>query len=220
MRVLVVEDEEFFADAIATGLRRDGLAVDVALDGEAAMRRIEVNSYDVVVLDRDLPLRHGDEVCRSLVRDAPETRVLMLTAAASVDDRVEGLRIGADDYLVKPFAFRELLARVRSLARRGGVRAPEVLEFQELRLLPARREAFRAGRRLDLSRNEFAVLDVLMRADGDVVSAEELLERVWDERTDPFTNTVRMTIMRLRRKIGEPSYVATVPGCGYRLERT
>lgn len=217
MRVLVVEDEELLAEAIATGLRREGLAVDVALDGELAVERIGLNRYDVVVLDRDLPGRHGDDVCRYAVQERPETRVLMLTAAASVDDRVEGLGIGADDYLIKPFAFRELVARVRTLGRRAGDRSGPVLAFADLRLDPMRKEAARAGRPLDLSRNEFAVLEVLMRAEGAAISAEELLERVWDERVDPFTNTVRVTVMRLRKKMGEPTAIATVAGVGYRL---
>lgn len=219
MRVLVVEDEQLLAEAIAEGLRREGMAVDVALDGDVATERIGLYRYDVVVLDRDLPGRRGDEVCQDLVRDASRTRVLMLTAAASVDDKVAGLVLGADDYLVKPFAFRELAARVRTLARRTEGRVALVLELGDLRLDPMRRQAWRAGRLLDLTRNEFSVLEILMRADGTVVSTEELLERVWDERVDPFTNTVRMTIMRLRRKLGEPSPVMTIPGTGYRLEQ-
>ena len=218
MRVLVVEDEEFLADAVAAGLRREGMAVDVALDGEAAAERLAACRYDVVVLDRDLPRRSGDEVCRDVVRDAPATRVLMLTAASSVDERVDGLALGADDYLVKPFAFRELVARVRSLARRTGEAAAPLLELGDVRLDPLRRQAWRGGEELQLTRNEFAVLEILLEADGAVVSAEELLERVWDERIDPFTNTVRVTIMRLRRKMGDPSPIVTVPGVGYRLD--
>lgn len=218
MRVLVVEDEELLAETVARGLHREGMAVDVALDGNEATERLEANRYDVVVLDRDLPGRHGDEICADLVRNSPETRVLMLTAAASVDDRVAGLGLGADDYLVKPFAFRELVARLQSLSRRTGERQAPTLEFGDLRLDATRHEAYRAGRHLDLSRNECAMLEVLMRAAGAVVSAEELLDRVWDEQVDPFTNTVRVTIMRLRRKLGKPSPIATVPGVGYRLE--
>ena len=218
MRVLIVEDEEFLAEAVATGLRREGMAVDMALDGDAASERLLVCRYDVVVLDRDLPGRHGDEICRDVVQSAPATRILMLTAAASVDDRVAGLGLGADDYLVKPFAFRELVARIWTLGRRTGGHLPPLLERGELRLDPMGRQAWRAERCLDLSRQEFGVLEALLRAGGTPVSAEELLERAWDERADPFTNTVRVTIMRLRRKLGEPTPITTVPGVGYRLE--
>ncbi len=219
MRVLVVEDEELLAEAVATGLRREGMAVDIALDGEEASERLAALRYDVVVLDRDLPGRHGDLICQDVVRERPATRVLMLTAAAAVDDRVEGLSLGADDYLVKPFAFRELVARVWTLARRTGAGRRPMLECGDVRLDPLRRQAWRGGALLHLTRNEFAVLEILLRADGDVVSAEELLERVWDEHVDPFTNTVRVTVMRLRRKLGEPSPIATVTGVGYRFDR-
>jgi len=218
VRVLVVEDEELMAEAVATGLRREGMAVDVALDGGTAAEQLSLHAYDVVVLDRDLPGRHGDEICRDLVQQGSEARVLMLTAAGGVDDRVEGLALGADDYLGKPFAFRELVARVRALARRTGGRTPLRLERGEVSLDLGGRQAWRAGRRLDLSRIEFALLEVLLRAEGDVVSSEELLERVWDERVDPFTNAVRVGVMRLRRKLGEPTPIVTVAGVGYRLE--
>jgi len=218
VRVLVVEDEELMAEAVATGLRREGMVVDVALDGDAAADQLALHAYDVVVLDRDLPGRHGDDLCRDLSGAAAETRVLMLTAAGGVDDRVEGLALGADDYLGKPFAFRELVARVRALARRTGGRTPPVLQRGDISLELEGRRASRAGRPLNLSRIEFALLEALLRAGGGVVSAEDLLERVWDERVDPFTNAVRVSVMRLRRKLGEPTPIVTVPGVGYRLE--
>lgn len=217
MRVLVVEDERLLADAVATGLRREGMAVDVAYDGAAAGRRLAVNDYDVVVLDRDLPGVHGDDVCRHLVANQAETRVLMLTAAAEVSDLVDGLALGADDYLGKPFAFDELVARVRALARRSRQPVPPVLERVGLRLDPARQQVTRDGRPVLLGRKEFGVLEELMRADGAVVSAEQLLEKVWDENADPFTNVVRVTVMTLRKKLGDPPVVHTVVGAGYRL---
>ena len=220
MRILVVEDEELLAAAIARGLRREGLVVDVALDGDVATEQLAAHAYDVIVLDRDLPGRSGDDICRevSASRSGSEARVLMLTAATGVDDRVGGLALGADDYLGKPFAFRELVARVQALARRTGTRAPMRLERGDLAVDVAARRAWRAGRPLDLSRTEFRVLEALLRADGAVVSAEELLERVWDERVDPFTNAVRVCVMRLRRKLGDPAAIVTVAGSGYRLE--
>lgn len=217
MRVLVVEDEQLLADAVATGLRREAMAVDVVYDGEAALERIAVNDYDVVVLDRDLPIVHGDDVCRAVVETGIPMRVLMLTAAGDVSDRVEGLELGADDYLPKPFAFSELIARVRALGRRAVSPLPPVLERAGIRLDPNRREVLREGAPVHLSPKEFAVLDVLMRADGSVVSAEQLLEKAWDENTDPFTNVVRVTVMTLRRKLGEPPVILTVPGAGYRI---
>jgi DNA-binding response OmpR family regulator len=217
MRVLVVEDEQPLADAIATGLRREGMAIDVAYDGTSAGRRLLVNDYDVVVLDRDLPGVYGDDICRELVANQRPTRVLMLTAASDVGDRVEGLDIGADDYLGKPFAFTELVARVRALGRRSREAAPPVLERDGLRLDPARQQVTRDGRPVLLGRKEFAVLEELMRADGAVVSAEQLLQRVWDENADPFTNVVRVTVMNLRKKLGEPPIVRTVVGAGYRI---
>ena len=217
VRVLVVEDEELLAEAVARGLRREGMAVDVALDGASALEKLGVNAYDVVVLDRDLPNVHGDDVCRSVVSSGEGARVLMLTAAGTVDQRVDGLGLGADDYLGKPFAFEELVARVRALARRPSVRVAPVLVRGGLSLDGGRRLATRDGRVLDLTRKEFGVLEVLMRADGAVVSAEALLEQVWDEHADPFTNTVRVTIANLRRKLGSPPVVETVVGSGYRV---
>ena len=218
VRVLVVEDEELLADAIAEGLRREALAVDVVYDGDAALERLGVHDYDVVVLDRDLPVVHGDDVCRAVTESGTSARVLMLTAAAEVGDRVTGLSLGADDYLPKPFAFVELVARVRALGRRARPAAPPVLERAGLRLDPARREVYRDGRFVPLSRKEFAVLEELLRADGAVVSVEQLLEKAWDEHIDPFTNVVRVTVMTLRRKLGEPQVVQTVPGVGYQVE--
>lgn len=217
MRVLVVEDEQVLADAVATGLRRDSMAVDVVYDGDAALERIAVNDYDVVVLDRDLPLVHGDDVCRHIVNSGLSTRVLMLTAAGDVADRVEGLTMGADDYLAKPFAFPELIARIRALGRRAVPALPPILERAGIRVDPSRREVLRDGRQVPLSPKEFAVLEVLMRADGAAVSSEQLLEKAWDENADPFTNVVRVTVMTLRRKLGEPPVVLTVPGAGYRI---
>jgi DNA-binding response OmpR family regulator len=217
MRVLVVEDERLLADAVATGLRREAMAVDVVYDGAAAWERTSVNDYDVVVLDRDLPLMPGDEVCRRIVESGAPTRVLMLTAASDVKDRVSGLSLGADDYLGKPFAFAELVARVRALGRRAVAPVPPVLERAGLRLDPARREVFRDGRPVALTPKEFSVLEVLMRADGAAVTAERLLEKAWDENADPFTNVVRVTVMTLRRRLGDPPVVLTVPGAGYRV---
>ncbi|MCF2526378.1 response regulator transcription factor [Yinghuangia soli] len=217
MRVLVVEDEQLLADAVATGLRREAMAVDVVYDGEAALERVAVNDYDVVVLDRDLPLVHGDDVARAVIDTGLPTRILMLTAAGDVSDRVEGLELGADDYLPKPFAFSELTARVRALGRRAVTPLPPVLERAGIRLDPNRREVVRDGSAVHLSPKEFAVLEVLMRAEGSVVSAEQMLEKAWDENTDPFTNVVRVTVMTLRRKLGEPAVIMTVPGAGYRI---
>lgn len=217
MRVLVVEDEEVLADAIATGLRREAMAVDVAYDGAGALERTSVNEYDVVVLDRDLPVVHGDEVCAALSAEAGTTRVLMLTASAEVTDRVRGLSIGADDYLPKPFAFVELVARVRALGRRSTPSLPPVLERHGVRLDPGRREVYRDGRWVPVSRKEFGILEQLLAADGVVVSAEQLLEKVWDENTDPFTNVVRVTMMTLRRKLGTPGLIETVQGVGYKI---
>jgi DNA-binding response OmpR family regulator len=217
MRILVVEDEPLLADAVAQGLRHEAHAVDVAYDGAAALERVDVNDYDVVVLDRDLPRVHGDDVCRHLAKKGSETRILMLTAAAGVDDRVDGLSLGADDYLPKPFAFRELSARVTALGRRARPAAPPVLRRSGISLDPHRREVHRDGRYVPLSRKEFAVLAELLRADGTAVSAEALLEKAWDENADPFTHAVRMTILKLRRKLGEPPVVLTEPGVGYRI---
>ncbi|MEU8080500.1 response regulator transcription factor [Catellatospora citrea] len=217
MRILVVEDEPLVADAVARWLRGDAHAVDVVHDGGAALERIGVNDYDVVVLDRDLPVVHGDDVCRTLAAGAADARVLMLTAAAELDDRVAGLVLGADDYLPKPFAFAELSARVAALGRRTRPAVPPVLQRAGIRLDPHRREVFRDGRYVPLSRKEFAVLAELLRADGAAVSAERLLEKAWDEHTDPFTHAIRMTILKLRRKLGDPPVVQTEPGVGYRI---
>ena len=217
MRVLVVEDFEVLAAAIGTGLRREGLAVDVALDGDDALEHLAVTRYDVVVLDRDLPGTHGDEVCRMIVAGGTGSRVLMLTAAAAVRERVEGLGLGADDYLPKPFDFAELVARVRALGRRSVVAVPPVLESGGITLDPGRRIVFRDGRRLELSPKEFAVLECLLAAAGRVVSAEELLERAWDEAADPFTTAVKTTIKRLRARLGDPPVIHTVREGGYRI---
>jgi DNA-binding response OmpR family regulator len=217
MRVLVVEDERRLADAIARGLRREGMAVDLAGDGIDAVVKARVIRYDVLVLDRDLPELHGDEVCRVVRAERPETGIIMLTAAGELEDVVAGLSLGADDYLPKPFRFAELVARIRALSRRSTPSRPPVLRRADLELDPARRSVTRAGKPVDLSRKELAVLETLMLADGATVSSEELLERVWDEHTDPFTNVIRMTIMTLRRKLGEPTVVETVIGVGYRM---
>jgi two-component system, OmpR family, response regulator VanR len=217
MRVLIAEDEPRVGDAVARGLRREGMAVDLARDGATALRKALAAPYDVVVLDRDLPELHGDDVCRTLAGRRPDTKVLMLTAAAGVDDLVGGLALGADDYLAKPFRFAELVARTRALARRNGAPRPPVLTAGDVELDPARRTVARAGRPVDLAPKELAVLEVLMAAEGAVVGPDELLERAWDECTDPFTNTVRMTVMTLRRKLGDPPVVHTVRGAGYRV---
>jgi DNA-binding response OmpR family regulator len=217
MRVLVVEDHPRLATALAEGLRREGMAIDLAFDGTEALSRVAITRYDVVVLDRDLPGVHGDQVCRALVEQRSETRVLMLTAASTIRDRVDGLELGADDYLPKPFDFTELVARIRALARRAVAPVPPTLTHGDVSLDPARRSASRQGRRLDLSPKEFAVLECLLAADGRVVSAEELLERVWDEATNPFTSTVKTTMSRLRTKLGEPPVIHTVREGGYRM---
>jgi DNA-binding response OmpR family regulator len=215
--VLVVEDENVLADAIAEWLRRESFAVDVAYDGDAALERLGVNEYAVVVLDRDLPVVHGDDVCRAIVDAGGETRVLMLTASAAVRERVAGLALGADDYLTKPFALVELSARVHALTRRSRPAAPPTLRRAGIQLDPARHEVRRDDRHVALSRKEFAVLAELLRAEGAVVSAEDLLERAWDEHIDPFTNVVRVTVMKLRRKLGDPPVIETVPGAGYQI---
>jgi DNA-binding response OmpR family regulator len=217
MRVLVAEDEAMLAELVAEGLRAYAMAVDVALDGDAALERLTVNDYDVLVLDRDLPGTHGDEVCRELVRRGARTRVLMLTAYAAVGDLVDGLALGADDYLGKPFEYEELVARVQALGRRTPRALPPVLQVAGLVLDPPRRQASRDGRHLRLSPKEFTVLWELMAAQGAVVSAEELLERAWDENADMFTNAVRIAMSKLRAKLGDPSPIETVPGVGYRI---
>ncbi|MEU9606577.1 response regulator transcription factor [Streptomyces sp. NPDC048057] len=217
MRVLVVEDEEMLAAAIAEGLRDEGLAVDVVHDGEAALENLAVHAYDVMVLDRDLPLVHGDEVCRRTVASGADVRVLMVTVSTTVAERVAGLGLGADDYLTKPFAFAELVARIRALGRRSRPAAPPVLERAGIRLDPHLRQITRDGRYISLSRKEFAVLEELLRADGAPVSAEALLERAWDENVDPFTTVVRVTMRSLRRKLGDGPVIETLTGVGYRI---
>jgi two-component system response regulator VanR len=217
VRVLVVEDSEALAGALQAGLRREAMAVDVALDGEAALELLGVNAYDVAVLDRDLPGLHGDELCRLIVADYPACRVLMLTAARRLGDKVDGLQLGADDYLTKPFEFPELAARLRALHRRSPVARPPQLDVAGLRLDPFTREVRRDGQLIDLTRKEFAVLEILMAAAGGLVSAEELLEKAWDAYADPFTNAVRITMSNLRAKLGQPAVIETVAGVGYRL---
>jgi DNA-binding response OmpR family regulator len=217
MRVLVVEDHAKLAMAVATGLRRAGMAVDVVFDGRDALDHIAVTAYDVVVLDRDLPGVHGDDVCRALVTEGAQSRVLMLTAAGAVEDRVEGLGLGADDYLPKPFEFSELVARIRALVRRPGAALPPTLMSGDLTLDPSERVVARAAARLSLNPKEFAVLELLLEAQGAVVSSEQLLERVWDEAADPFSQAVKTTISRLRAKLGDPPIIETVAKSGYRI---
>ena len=217
MRVLVVEDHAKLALAIAAVLRREGMATDIAFDGNDALAKTAVCRYDVIVLDRDLPGRHGDDVCQTLIAGGTDSRVLMLTASATIEDRVEGLGLGADDYLPKPFNIAELVARIRALARRSRPALPPVLVHGDLRLDSARHLATRGGRGLELSPKELAVLELLLAAQGSVVSAEDLLERVWDEAANPFTNAVKMTISRLRAKLGDPPVITTVAQAGYRI---
>ncbi|HEU5420606.1 MAG TPA: response regulator transcription factor [Streptosporangiaceae bacterium] len=217
MRVLVIEDDGELAEAIGVGLRREQLAVDVARDGQSGLERALDTSYDVIVLDRDLPGLHGDDVCAGLVRAGSRSRVLMLTAAATIEDRVGGLGLGADDYLPKPFAFAELVARIRALLRRAQPPLPPVLVSGDLTLDASRHRASRAGQLLDLGPKEFGVLELLLAAQGRVVPAEELLERVWDEMADPFTSAVKVTMSRLRRKLGDPAVIETVARAGYRI---
>jgi DNA-binding response OmpR family regulator len=217
VRILVVEDEEPLADAIARGLRREGMAVDIALNGDDGHEKATITRYDVVLLDRDLPGMSGDELCQEIVASGELTRVLMLTASGAVSDRVDGLSLGADDYLAKPFAFPELVARVRALGRRATPAAPPLLTAGDVELDPAKRTVRRTSGPIELTRKEFGVLEVLLSAGGAVVSSEELLERVWDENADPFTTTVRVTVMTLRKKLGEPGIIETVVGSGYRV---
>jgi DNA-binding response OmpR family regulator len=217
VRVLVIEDDRELAEALGVGLRRERLAVDVALDGQGGLERALVTEYDVIVLDRDLPGLHGDRVCATLVAAGCRSRVLMLTAAATIEDRVGGLGIGADDYLPKPFAFAELVARIRALVRRAQPGLPPVLVCGDLAVDPSRRQASRAGRVLDLGPKEFGVLELLLAAQGRVVPAEEILERVWDEMADPFTSAVKVTMSRLRRKLGDPPLIQTIAQAGYRI---
>jgi DNA-binding response OmpR family regulator len=217
VRVLLVEDERTLAGTLERGLRREGMAVDVVFDGGEAINKADVNKYDVVVLDRDLPVLHGDDVCRTLVAQGSPARILMLTASGDIDARVEGLSLGADDYLPKPFAFAELVARIRALQRRSANAPRPMLVHGDIELDRGRRSAARRGHDLGLTRKELSVLEVLLEAHGRVVSTEELLERVWDEHADPFTNAVRVTIMHLRRKLGHPPVIETVIGEGYRV---
>jgi DNA-binding response OmpR family regulator len=217
MKVLLVEDHVELAETVAAGLRQQGMAVEVAFDGDEALYKTSFTPYDVVVLDRNIPGTHGDDVCRKLVADAAGPRILMLTSATTIEDRVEGLGLGADDYLPKPFAFAELVARVRALGRRSGPATPPVLVHGDIQLDPARRVATRAGMRLALNPKELAVLELLLEAQGAVVSSEELLDRVWDQAVDPFTNTVKMTVSRLRAKLGDPPVIQTVARGGYRI---
>jgi DNA-binding response OmpR family regulator len=217
MRVLVVEDHQELAEAVAAGLRREGMAVDLSFDGDNALDQASWTDYDVIVLDRDLPGTHGDEVCTTLIEAGRPTRILMLTASATIADRVDGLTLGADDYLPKPFAFAELVARIRALGRRSQPAVPPLLVCGDLRLDPARRVAVRAGRRLPLTAKEMAVLELLMAARGGVVSAEQILEQAWDEHADPFTATVKVTISRLRAKLGDPPVIQTVDRSGYQI---
>lgn len=217
VRILIVEDEQPLADAVARGLRREGMAVDVAYDGDSGHEKAAVTRYDVVVLDRDLPGMSGDQLCAEITSSGAVTRVLMLTASSAVSDRVAGLSLGADDYLSKPFAFPELVARLRALGRRATPAVPPVLSAGDVLLDPSRRTVSRSGTPVDLTRKEFGVLEVLLAAGGGVVSSEELLERVWDENADPFTTTVRVTVMTLRKKLGDPGIIETVVGSGYRV---
>jgi DNA-binding response OmpR family regulator len=217
VRVLVIEDDRELAEALGVGLRREHLAVDIAFDGQDGLDRALITAYDVIVLDRDLPGLHGDQVCAGLVAAGCRSRVLMLTAAATIEDRVGGLGLGADDYLPKPFAFAELVARIRALVRRAQPGLAPVLVAGDLALDPARRQASRAGRVLDLGPKEFGVLELLLAAQGRVVPAEEILERVWDEMADPFTSAVKVTMSRLRRKLGDPPLIQTIAQAGYRI---
>jgi DNA-binding response OmpR family regulator len=218
MRVLVVEDEQVLAELVATGLRTAAMAVDVCYDGRDAQERLLVNDYDVVVLDRDLPGVHGDVLCHELAHSGSRTRVLMLTAASALHHRVDGLDLGADDYLTKPFEYPELLARVRALGRRSPAAVPPVLTAADVVLDPANHRVTRDGRAIPLAPKEFAVLHELLRARGTVISAEDLLARAWDEFADPFTTAVRVTMSKLRAKLGEPPLIETVPGAGYRIQ--
>jgi two-component system, OmpR family, response regulator VanR len=217
MRVLIVEDELYLAEAIRDGLRLEAIAADIAGDGDSALEQLSVNAYDVVVLDRDIPGPNGDAIARSLAAEEASPRILMLTAADRLDDKEAGFENGADDYLTKPFEMRELVLRLRALGRRPAASTPPVIESAGVRLDRFRREVYRDGRYVSLTRKQFAVLDVLMTAGGGVVSAEDLLERAWDENADPFTNAVRITISTLRKRLGEPWVIETVPGVGYRM---
>jgi two-component system response regulator VanR len=218
MRVLIVEDEPYLAEAIRDGLRREAVAADIAGDGDTALELLRLNAYDIAVLDRDVPGRSGDEIARHIVAAGSGMPILMLTAADRIDDKASGFELGADDYLTKPFDLRELVLRLRALDRRRAHSRPPVREIAGLRLDPFRREVYRDGRFVALTRKQFAVLEVLVAAEGGVVSAEELLERAWDENADPFTNAVRITVSALRKRLGEPWLIATVAGVGYRID--
>src|SRR4051812_16397973 len=217
MRVLLVEDEAYMADAIRDGLRLEAIAADIAGDGDAALELLSVHDYDIAVLDRDVPGPTGDEIAQRIIASGSGMPILMLTAADRLDDKASGFELGADDYLTKPFALRELVLRLRALDRRRARSRPPVREIAGLRLDPFRREVYRDGRYVALTRKQFAVLEVLVAAEGGVVSAEELLERAWDEHADPFTNAVRITVSGLRKRLGEPPLIATVAGAGYRI---
>jgi two-component system response regulator VanR len=218
MRVLIVEDEPYLAEAVRDGLRLEAIAADIAADGEAALEMLSVNAYDLAVLDRDIPGPSGDEIARHIVASGSGMPILMLTAADRLDDKASGFGLGADDYLTKPFDMRELVLRLRALDRRRAHVRPPVREVAGLRLDPFRREVHRDGRLVPLTRKQFAVLEVLVAAEGGVVSAEELLARAWDENADPFTNAVRITVSALRKRLGEPWIIVTVPGVGYRID--
>jgi two-component system, OmpR family, response regulator VanR len=219
VRVLIVEDEVYLAEAIRDGLRLQAIAADIAGDGQVALDLLATNEYEVVVLDRDLPLVHGDEVARHVSAELPQTRVIMVTAAGGLEDKAVGFGVGADDYLTKPFELAELVLRLRALARRPGRTAPPVIELAGVRLDSFRREVYREGRYVHLTRKQFSVLAELMAADGGVISAEDLLERAWDENADPFTNAVRITISTLRKQLGDPQLIHTVSGVGYRFAK-
>ncbi|MFJ2008299.1 response regulator transcription factor [Streptomyces chartreusis] len=219
MRVLVIEDEVMLADAVQSWLRREGMAVDICHDGEAALEALAVTGYDAAVLDRDLPGMHGDQLCRLIVEHYAACRVLMLTAARRLGDKVTGLELGADDYLTKPFEFPELVARLRALSRRSPIAQPPLLDYAGIRLDSFRREVHRNDRFIRLTPKEFAVLELLMRQRGGIVSAEVLLDKAWDANADPFTNAVRITVSTLRRKLGQPAVIHTVTGVGYYLKR-
>ena len=218
VRVLIVEDEPYMAEAIRDGLRLEAIAADIALEGESALALLGENRYDIAVLDRDIPGPSGDEIAQHIVDSGSGMPILMLTAADRLDDKASGFELGADDYLTKPFALQELVLRLRALDRRRGHSRPPVREIAGLRLDPFRREVYREGRYVPLTRKQFAVLEVLVEAEGGVVSAEQLLERAWDENADPFTNAVRITVSALRKRLGEPWIIATVPGVGYRID--
>ncbi len=217
MRVLIVEDEPLLAEAVRNGLRLEAIAADIAGDGHSALELLSVNAYDVAILDRDIPGPNGDEIANRIVGSGSGLPILMLTAADRIDDKATGFELGADDYLTKPFEFRELVLRLRALYRRRAHTRPPVSEIAGLRLDPFRREVFRGGRYVALTRKQFAVLEILVAANGGVVSAEELLAKAWDENADPFTNAVRITISALRKRLGEPVIIETVPGVGYRI---